>query len=197
MKVWETAAILEKNKLSSDAPFLLLLKLHHADLPEDIYLARNTEDVVWSGRTWTRFPLSVTPVTTDGTTLPTVNLTVSNCGGIIQSYLQRYGGMTDAAVTLYVVHTKLLDNPEPLDQLDFTNLSTSYDEAWVTFKLGSSPELYNKFPLDTYMVDFCPFVFKSVRCGYAGTDKPCNNTFKECRIKERFGGEQGMTGNYG
>ena len=122
MKVWETAAILEKNKLSSDAPFLLLLKLHHADLPEDIYLARNTEDVVWSGRTWTRFPFSVTPVTTDGTTLPTVNLTVSNCGGIIQSYLQRYGGMTDAAVKLYVVHTKLLDNHETIDQLDFTNL---------------------------------------------------------------------------
>ena len=186
MKVWETAAILEKNKLSSDAPFLLLLKLHHKELPEDIYLARNTEDVVWSGRTWTRFPFSVTPVTTDGTTLPSVKLTVSNCGG-----------MTDAEVTLYIVHTNLLSSDEPLDQLDFTCLSTSYDEAWVTFTLGSSPELYNKFPLDTYMLDFCPFVFKSIRCGYAGTDKPCNNTIKECRIKERFGGEQGMTGNYG
>lgn len=197
MKVWETAAILEKNKLSSDAPFLLLLKLHHVDLPEDIYLARNTEDVTWSGRTWTRFPFSVTPVTTDGTTLPSVKLTVSNCGGIIQSYLQQYGGMTDAEVTLYIVHTNLLSSDEPLDQLDFTCLSTSYDEAWVTFTLGSSPELYNKFPLDTYMLDFCPFVFKSIRCGYAGADKPCNNTIKECRIKERFGGEQGMTGNYG
>ena len=197
MKVWETAAILEKNKLSSDAPFLFLLKLHQADLPEDIYLARNTEDVTWSGRTWTRFPFSVTPVTTDGTTLPSVKLTVSNCGGIIQSYLQQYGGMTDAEVTLYIVHTNLLSSDEPLDQLDFTCLSTSYDEAWVTFTLGSSPELYNKFPLDTYMLDFCPFVFKSIRCGYTGADKPCNNTIQECRIKERFGGEQGMTGNYG
>ena len=197
MKVWETAAILEKNKLASDAPFLLLLKIRHADLPEVIYLARNTEDVTWAGRVWTRFRLNVSSVVTDGTTLPSVKLTVSNCGGIIQSYLQQYGGMTDAEVTLYIVHTNLLSSDEPLDQLDFTCLSTSYDEAWVTFTLGSSPELYNKFPLDTYMLDFCPFVFKSIRCGYVGTDKPCNNTIKECRIKERFGGEQGMTENYG
>lgn len=197
MKVWETAAILEKNKLASDAPFLLLLKIRHTDLPEVIYLARNTEDVTWAGQVWARFPLNVSSVVTDGTTLPTVKLTVSNCGGVIQSYLQQYGGLTDAAVTLYVVHANLLDTAEPLDRLDFTCLSTSYDESWVTFNLGSSPELYNKFPLDTYMTDFCPFAFKSVRCGYAGSEKPCNNTLKECRIRERFGGEQGMTGNYG
>ena len=27
-------------------------------------------------------------------------------------------------------------------------------------------------------------------------DDCCNNTLKECRIRQRFGGEQGMTGNY-
>ena len=37
MKIWETAAILEKNKLSSDAPFLLILKLNHKEFPEDVY----------------------------------------------------------------------------------------------------------------------------------------------------------------
>lgn len=197
MLIWETAAILEKNKLASDMPFLILLKINHRDLPEPIYLARNNEDVVWGGHTWTRFPLTLSAVTTDGTTLPTVKLTVSNCGGVIQSYLQQFGGLTDAAVSVYVVHAGLLDNPEPLDQLDVTNLSTGYDEQWVTFTLGCSPELYNKFPLDAYMVNFCPFVFKSVRCGYSGSAAACNNTLKECRITSRFGGEQGMTGNYG
>ncbi len=193
---WEAAAILEKNKLASDAPFLILLKIEHSKLESPIYLARNTEDVVWNKQTYVRFPFDIGTVTSDGQTIPTVDLTISNCGGLIQSYLQEYNGLADAKVTLYLVHENLLDRTDALMTIEFSVNSVSYDEQWITFKLGCSPELYYKFPLNCYMVNYCPYRFKDIRCGYNGTASACNNTLKECRIKQRFGGEQGMVGNY-
>lgn len=196
MLIWEAAAILEKNKLSSDAPFLVLLKIEHDKLSEPIYLARNTDDVIWNGVTYVRFPFNFSQMTVDGQTLPTVDLTISNCGGIIQTYLQRYNGLADAQVTMYLVHENLLDRKDALLTIEFSVNSVSYDESWITFKLGCSPELYFKFPLDCYMVNYCPYRFKDIRCGYAGNAPSCNNTRAECRIPARFGGEPGMVSNY-
>jgi phage-related protein len=196
MIIWETAAILEKNKLATDKPFLVLLQLTHKLLPDTIRLARNNEDVVWNGHTWNRFPIKYTSVTNDGKTLPTCKLSISACGGVIKNYIKQYGGLADAAVTMYLVHAGMLDRTPPLMTLDFTNRHTTYDEQWVTFELGCSPEIYNRFPPDKYMRNYCPYKFKSIQCGYDGNESCCNNTLKECRIKQRFGGEQGMTGGY-
>lgn len=192
---WSTLAIFEKNRLASDAPFLLLLKLESEHLTEPVYLARNTEDVVWAGQTWQRYPFNISTYTADGKSMPTVDLTVSNASGLLQAYLQEYGGLTDAEVTLYVVHANLLDNLAPLMELDFVVTATSYDETWITFTLGASPELYNSFPRSKYMANYCWYQFKSVRCGYTGSEPACNNTYAQCRIKHRFGGELGMNGN--
>lgn len=197
MKVWESAAIIAKNKLVNDKPFIVLAEIHHEKLDTPIYLARNNEDVIWRGKTWTRLPFTLTPTTVDGKTMPSVKLSVSNVGGLIQSYIQQLGGLYDAKVSIYLVYDGLLDNPTPLDEFDFANRSTSYDEQNVTFELSCSPEIYNAFPLDKYMQNYCKFMFKSIRCGYTGDAKPCNNTLKECRIRERFGGEPGMVSNYG
>ena len=196
MLTWETAAIMEKNKLSSDKPFLLLLQVEHKSLPEVVRLARNTEDVTWNGYTWTRFPIKFESVTADGKTMPTCKISVSSCGGLLMTYVKKYEGLTDAAVTIYTVHAAMLDHTQPLLTLEFVNRGTSYDENWITFELGCAPDVYNRFPPDKYMMNYCPFVFKSIQCGYSGTAACCNNTLKECRIPSRFGGEQGMTGTY-
>jgi phage-related protein len=196
MLIWETAAIMEKNRLASDAPFLMLVEVRHKSLPDVIRLARNTEDVEWNGHTWTRFPLKIDAVTTDGKTMPTCKLYVSNAGGLIMSYVKKYEGLTDAAVNIYVVHANMLEKTQPLMTLEFVTRGTSYDENWITWELGCAPDVYNRFPADKYMTNYCPYKFKSVQCGYAGNEACCNNTLKECRIKSRFGGEQGMTGSY-
>ena len=47
MLKWPNAAILEKNRLASDAPFLTLVKMVYGSL-EPIYIARNNEDVNWN-----------------------------------------------------------------------------------------------------------------------------------------------------
>ena len=184
-------ATLEKNKLSSDAPFLLLFDISHEQLAENIRLVRNTEDVTWAGKTWTAFPVDIEDYSEDGKSLPALNMKIAAGQGLITTYLQKYGGLTDARVRIYIVHAKCLDVDKPEMELEFQITETAYDEQWITFTLGASPELANRFPAWKYLTDFCPFVCGDIRCGYAG-NKTCKNNLASCLIPERFGGEPGI-----
>ena len=184
-------ATLEKNKLSSDAPFLLLFDISHEQLAENIRLVRNTEDVTWAGKTWTAFPVDIEDYSEDGKSLPALNMKIAAGQGLITTYLQKYGGLTDARVRIYIVHAKCLDIDKPEMELEFQITETTYDEQWITFTLGASPELANRFPAWKYLTDFCPFVCGDIRCGYTG-DKTCKNNLASCLIPERFGGEPGI-----
>ena len=184
-------ATLEKNKLSSDAPFLLLFDISHEQLAENIRLVCNTEDVTWAGKTWTAFPVDIEDYSEDGKSLPALNMKIAAGQGLITTYLQKYGGLTDARVRIYIVHAKCLDIDKPEMELEFQITETTYDEQWITFTLGASPELANRFPAWKYLTDFCPFVCGDIRCGYTG-DKMCKNNLASCLIPERFGGEPGI-----
>lgn len=184
-------ATLEKNKLSSDSPFLLLFDISHPQLAENIRLVRNTEDVTWAGKTWTAFPVDIEDYSEDGKSLPALNMKIAAGQGLITTYLQKYGGLTDARVRIYIVHAKCLDVDKAEMELEFQITETTYDEQWITFTLGASPELANRFPAWKYLTDFCPFVCGDIRCGYAG-DKTCKNNLASCLIPERFGGEPGI-----
>jgi phage-related protein len=189
---WPQLAILEKNKLASDAPFLVLLKLSYEGLSEPVCLARNTEDVTWNGIVWEAYPMNFGTNTVDGQEEPSLQVTVSNAGGLLQKYLQEHQGFGGAEVSIYIVHASYLDNTTPLDEFNFQIGNTSYDEQWITFKLTSSSEIVNRFPFATYAAHYCPYKFKSVRCGYNGLATGCNNTADSCLIPSRFGGEEGM-----
>ena len=184
-------ATLEKNKLSTDAPFLMLFDIDHAQLAEDILLARNTDDVIWAGKTWTAFPIDIEDAEEDGKTLPAINMKISSGQGLITTYLQKYGGLTDARVKLYIVHAKCLDSDKAEREAEYQITETTYDEQWITFTLGPSPELANRFPAWKYLTDFCPYVCGDIRCGYSGSSK-CKNNLASCLIPERFGGEPGI-----
>lgn len=184
-------ATLEKNKLSTDAPFLLLFDISHEQLAENIRLVRNTEDVTWAGKTWTAFPVDIEDYSEDGKSLPALNMKIAAGQGLITTYLQKYGGLTDARVRIYIVHAKCLDVDKPEMELEFQITETTYDEQWITFTLGASPELANRFPAWKYLTDFCPFVCGDIRCGYTG-EKTCKNNLASCLIPQRFGGEPGI-----
>lgn len=184
-------ATLEKNKLSTDAPFLLLFDISHTQLAENIRLVRNTEDVTWAGKVWTAFPVDIEDYSEDGKSLPALNMKIAAGQGLITTYLQKYGGLTDARVRIYIVHAKCLDVDKAEMELEFQITETTYDEQWITFTLGASPELANRFPAWKYLTDFCPFVCGDIRCGYTG-DKTCKNNLASCLIPERFGGEPGI-----
>ena len=191
MLEFSNIATLEKNKLSTDAPFLMFFEIDHEQLAEHIRLVRNTEDVTWAGKTWTAFPVDIEDYSEDGKSLPALNMKIAAGQGLITTYLQKYGGLTDARVRIYIVHAKCLDVDKPEMELEFQITETTYDEQWITFTLGASPELANRFPAWKYLTDFCPFVCGDIRCGYTG-DKTCKNNLASCLIPERFGGEPGI-----
>lgn len=192
MLTWPQTAILEKNKLASDAPFLILVEMTHTALPEPIRVVRNNEDIVWRGNTWEAFPVDFGTQSINGQEEPALDMTISNCGGMLQSYIQQYNGLGDAEVSIFIVHVNLLDSGTPLNELDLVVLETKYDEQWISFRLTASPEIMNRFPSCTYAAQYCPYKFKSVRCGYNGSGGPCKNTADSCLIPSRFGGEEGM-----
>ena len=192
MQIWSAAATLEKNKLEGDAPFLILAEIAYKELEEKIRLVNNTEDITWAGNIFTAFPIQIGDYAEDGKTIPALSLKISNCNGMIQTYLQRYGGFVDAEINLYIVNAANLENTLPECELDFLVTETKYDEQWVEFTLGPSSETINRFPRDRYMTNFCPFRFKDIRCAYIGSESTCNNTLDTCRIPARFGGEAGI-----
>lgn len=191
MNHFSQVATLEKNKLASDSPFLLLVEVTCKDLPDKIRLVRNTEDVTWCKETWTAFPLDIEQYTEDGKTLPALNLKISSGRGLLTTYLQQYNGLVDSEVAVYIVHAKLLDIETPETELDFVINECSYDEEWISFTLGPSPEIADRFPAWRYLTDFCPFVCGDIRCGYTG-EKTCQNNLASCLMQERFGGEPGI-----
>lgn len=192
MQIWSQAATLAKNSLASDAPFLIFVEVSCKELEEHIRLVRNTDDVAWRGESWTRFPINIDSSSEDGKTIPSLNLKISNCGGIVQQYLQQYNGLADSEIKIYVALASNLSSSDAEFELDFLITSTKYDEQWITFVLGPSSELVNRFPSNKYIADFCPFVCGDIKCGYTGTET-CVNNLKSCLIPGRFGGEAGMT----
>lgn len=191
MLEFSKVATLEKNKLSTDAPFLMFFEISHTQLAEPIRLVRNTDDVTWNGKVWTCFPIDIEDYEEDGKTLPALNMKIASGQGLITTYLQKYGGLTDARVKLYVVNQKCLDVATPEMEMEFQITETAYDEQWITFTLGASPELANRYPAWKYLTDFCPFACGDIRCGYSGTST-CKNNLASCLIPERFGGEPGI-----
>ena len=190
MRVFSEAAVLEKNRLASDTPFLIFLEIKNREIGV-IRLVRNTENIMWQGSEWQAFPLDIETSGEDGRTIPALNVKVSNCGGIIQTYLQQYNGLVDSEVRLMVALASNLENPSPEFALDFLIKSASYDESWVTFCLSASAELMNRFPAHRYINNFCPFRCGDLRCGYIGAGV-CVNTLETCLIPSRFGGEPGI-----
>lgn len=184
-------ATLEKNKLSTDAPFLICIEVDCDEIGEPIYLVRNIDDVQWNGRIWTAYPIDIENYEEDGKTLPALNLKISAGGGLLVTYLQQYRGLTDAKVNLYIINAKLLDVNTPEMELNFQITSTQYDESWVTFTLGPAPELANRYPAWKYLTDFCPYVCGDIRCGYQGNEV-CQNNLASCLMPARFGGEPGI-----
>ena len=191
MQVWSQAATLAKNALTNDGAFLIFLEIRYYGLAT-VRLVRNTDDVKWQGVTWTRFPFALETSSEDGKTIPSMNLQISNCKGMIQQYLQKYNGFCDADVKIMVAYSKNLENPNPEFELDYIVQSSSYDEEWIKFTLSASSELINRYPQGRYIADFCPFRCGDIRCGYTGNDV-CVNTLKSCQVPSRFGGEPGMT----
>lgn len=188
---------LEKNKLISTAPWLILLAL---TLPDStvIRLVKNTDDVTFGGNVYTAFAFELGDTRSAGDgSIQGVTLRVANPARALEPYLEQFEGAVGCPVTLMVVHADNLAS-------DYTELTLSYDvlgtdpaDDWVTFTLGAENPLRRRFPLQVAIPFSCNWPFKGVECGYAGAAVSCARTLNACRVlnnSARFGGRPGIVG---
>ena len=182
----------EKNKLSTDSCFLILLEIK---LQNTVRICYNNEDVTWQGQLYQAFPFQIgeTSEDSDGSD-PNVSLKVDNTAQGLQYYVEESGGGVGTEVILRVVNSLNMNGAADLEET-YTVLSCNITEQWVEFTLGTDYSAKTRRPLDRYMKNNCRFKYKGVRCGYNGNKSNCEHTLADCRKHNnstRFGGFPGI-----
>ncbi len=182
----------EKNKLSTDSCFLILLEIR---LQDTVRICYNNEDVIWKGQTYSAFPFEIgeTSEMMDGSD-PNVSLKVSNAAQGMQWYVEDSGGAVGTEVILRVVNSLNMNGDADLEEY-FVVTACKIDQEWIEFTLGNGYSAKTRRPLDRYMKNNCPYKYKGLRCGYNGNLTDCQHTLADCRAhrnSKRYGGFPGI-----
>lgn len=194
--------ILEKNRVASNSPWLILLEVSVST--STLSLVRNTEDIVYNSTTYTAFPFEIdsTQQTSKGE-IPSLSLRVCNINQVMQSYIETYDGLIGN-----VINIKIVSKPENgssyllAASVTYNIVGCEADSNWVTWTLGAPNPLFKRFPLDRYLANHCNWVGRfntavNVECGVysAGSTITCNGTLTDCATHsntDRFGGYVGL-----
>jgi len=195
MKILPANLILEKNRLSTTGVWVLLLDITLPDTSV-IRLARNTEDVVFGGNTYTAFPFEIDANKSNAQgQIPSVALRVSNVTRSLQPYIEQYNGAVGFSIRITVVNSSYLAENYTELQMTFDVLSCLSDSSWVTFNLGAPNPLRRRYPLFRAIANSCNWTYKGRECNYAGGLTTCKRTLTDCRAhanSARFGGRPGL-----
>lgn len=199
------ALVLAKNKLNDTHPWVILLEITLTS-GVVIRVARNTEDITFEGKLYTRFAFDIEPIVQHNKgEIPQVEVAVSNVSRFLQPFLEDLDGAIESTVRLIVVNTGYLEQDHSELELNFDVLKTETNAQVVTFTLGAPNPLRQRFPLDRYIAKACAWIFDttttpSVECAYLtgnpdGEFATCEKTFEACFIRNnaaRFGGFPGL-----
>lgn len=193
MRTLSTAALIEKNKLSTDSAWLILLEVTIGATV--LKLVANNEDILWSGDTWQAFPFELDTVGETGKgEIPAITVKVSNVTGEVQRLLEANDGANGVPVVIRVINTDVTTTTPELE-LSFVVESSTHDEQWITFRLTGANCLTRRVPRRRYLKNFCPFVYGGIECGVSAatmaTYPTCNRTSANCTERWnfiRFGG---------
>jgi len=197
-----SAAIVEKNRLTSAGAWLILLKIAFGD-GTTIRIVRNTENIVWpmvGGNTWTAFPFELDDAKEAGRGEHSVlTVRVGNVSRAVQAYMEADGanGGVGAVVNVYVVHSDHLDLTTAEINESFICTKSFADNEWASFDLSAPNQLYVTFPPRRFMKNFCAWSFQDGKCGYSGSTPAlgCIKTVEKCRFYGNvrfFGGFPGV-----
>lgn len=189
-----TSIMQELHKLQSDGAVIYLL-----EIPEhSIQLARNTDDVIWDSKTWTKFWFEIDALTESSSgQVPELYVRLSNVGGFIESEILAHDNFEDSTCVLYFVNTNCLDETTPILSFTFDVMKVSCNEESVSVKLSVQNPMLLAFPVWKLHGSLCqyPSFPSDLRCGYSGLDTTCDRTISDCISKgnyARFGGQLGL-----
>jgi len=192
-----TDATAEKNKLSNEDPWLILLEVIYPN-ETPVRVVWNTENITWDGETWYAMPFQLGDIEeSNQAEVPEVELSIIDIERRTTPLLDQYNGAVGADVWVRVVHAAHLDNTTPEFEQDFTVIDTSLDwQNTIKFKLGAENLSNERSPVNRFLKGHCRYKeFKGNLCGYSGTATECSRTFERCRElgnQKRFGGFPGI-----
>ncbi len=169
-----------------------------------IRLARNTEDVIYSGNTFlaNNFDIGLSALVGDGS-IPRIVLRVVQDGDqVLEDQVNASEGACGGTIKIIRAHEDFL--AEFIDELEMTVniLNAESDTDYVQFNLGIPNPLLRKIPIRRSTSKICPFakpgLFKGVECQYAGGDTTCTGKYSDCCTKGNqvhFGAELGLDPN--
>jgi hypothetical protein len=171
--------VIEKNKISSDVAFLVMLKIEINDpntrsLVETIHLVKNTENILYDGQTYTAANFDFSFEQRQNET-PSITLTAKDHIGFIQSRLDAYAGAVFSEVVLIVLNSARLNSPPEMEER-FQILTSSVKNYEASFSLGAENLLNVKFPPRTQYQDRCAWRYKGYGCSYTGSMPSCSYT---------------------
>lgn len=171
-------------------------------------------DVVWDGKTYSRFPVEVSGFErTSSGTLPRPKMVVANIDGLTGALARELGGLEGAKLTRTRTFLKYLDeanfsngnlHADPSQYIErdtwYVSRKSSENRMFLEYELSASFDLSSiKLPRRQFIQNCCTWRYRSAECGYAGgpvateldapTTNPaldrCGKRLKSCEL--RFG----------
>jgi len=197
--ILSSAAILEKNRLDSSEPWILLLDIWLVGAGASIPVCANNENVTWpsaGGTEYVAMPFEMDDIEEEGKAYMEVELRVGNVSRVMEAYMEADpNGGVGATVILRVVHAAHLDLTDPEIMYTLKCLDAYADSIWAHFVLGSDVPWQRRFPRGRIDPNYCRYKrFGGPRCQYVGVETECDRTLTRCRElinSNRFGGFPG------
>lgn len=175
------ATVIEKNRIASTEAFIALLEVDVVDpetreLVETQYVARNDEPITYQGNTYIAGSFDVTIKSQSGE-VPEITLSAADFSRSLQRRMQEFRGGVGFEVRFIVINTANIEQPPELHET-FYVIGASAKNYFVQFILGAENPLMRRFPYHTQFADKCRWRYKSVQCGYTGTQETCDLTLQ-------------------
>jgi len=188
----------EKNKLTTDSVFLVLLEITIPIVAETIRIVNNNEDIIWNSFTWQKFPFELDEISeSSNAETSQFQIKVANVNNIIGQHIRAYdtyvkqNGFSPIEVVLYVINNKDLANTTPIYAHNLILSTQNINHIEVSFTVSARDLFRARTPQYKMYPNSCRFKFKSTACGYAGIETVCDKTLKRCRElsnSNRYGG---------
>lgn len=175
------ASIIEKNRISSEVPWLILLDVAVIDpatlvTVETLHLARNPDPVTYNGNTYAPAAFDIS-LKSEAGAQSEISLSIKDYTLTVQQRMQDYGGGIGFAVTVIVVNAgNLTQSPEVIEYFQVTAAETT--NYVCTFTLGAENNITKTFPRRRQTKDYCQFRYKGAECGYTGPMPSCDLSLK-------------------
>lgn len=182
MQKLSVLSVLEKNRLASDSPYLILLHLEVVDfetnLPtgEYLHLVRNNEPVQYLGVEWIPCDFEV-DLREEANATPEISLTITDYTRVVHGELNRLGGAVGSNVTLTVLNKEAVDENRVEGYQTYKVTSASTANYVISWTLGAEDALAISFPRRRMLRDRCSWRYKDPgTCGYTGDNPTCDLT---------------------